>query len=145
MEGVDFGTDPGFSMTGQFVPPDSFPDLLPSTMHPIDGQMEAFLHANTLFGMENSEGSLQDTFSLRGLNGGDGSGALGNGSWMFNMTFNSNAIATDRLNLDLVEPSTRIPASISSGTPQLTFQRRLDDLLELCTLSSYWISHLLTH
>jgi hypothetical protein len=104
-------------------------------MHPIDGQEGNFLQANTLFGMENFGGSLQDNLSLRGLTSSDGSDFIGNGSWMLDMTFNSNGSAADEPSLGVPESSDPLPVSTPSDTTQPTLQRRLDDLLELCTPS----------
>jgi hypothetical protein len=117
----------------------SFPELLPSTMWPIDSQMEAFLNANSFQDLDPFGGAIQDNLSLlspgRGATGNDGADALSNDSWLFKMTFNGGTTPNDQLNIAMPDFSNSIPAPMSREAIRSTFQINADDLLERCKIS----------
>jgi hypothetical protein len=117
----------------------SFPALLPSTMWPIDSQMEAFLNANSFQDSDPFGGAMQDSLSVlspgRGTTGNDGADALSNDSWLFKMTFNGSTTPSDQRNCAMPDFSNSIPAPMSRETIRSTFEINADDLLERCKIS----------
>jgi hypothetical protein len=133
-----------FSNSGELAIPDppdvepSFPALLPSTMWPIDSQMEAYLNANSFDDMEPFGGTMQDNLNLllpsrRGM-GSDGADTLSNDSWLFKMTFNGGTTSGDQLNVTFPEFPNPIPTAVSTETIQSNFQINAEDLLERCRI-----------